>query len=250
MKIRPLFFASCILSLCVSAVAQAPNILTAREKSVGWHLLFDGATSKGWRSVRSRNFPSTGWEMKDGLLSVTEHGGEEGGNAGDIITTRKYANFELSVDFRVTPGANSGILYFVDVSLPAGHEGRGSNIGFEYQILDDALHPDARLGRNGDRTLASVYDMIKAEKQSRFIHQPGHWNTGRVIVYPNNHVEHYLNGIKVLEYERGSQAFRDLVAISKYKIWPGFGEAKQGHILLQDHGNEVSFRSIKIRVLK
>jgi len=137
------------------------------------------------------------------------------------------------------------VKYFVTLS----EKNTGSAIGLEYQILDDALHPDAKLGRDGNRTLASLYDLIKAEKQGRFLRPIGQWNRGRVVVYPDNRVEHYLNGIKVIEYTRRSDDFRRLVSISKYKDWKNFGEAEKGHILLQDHGNEVSFRSIKIKKL-
>jgi len=221
------------------------NNLSDFEKKAGWELLFDGKTSNGWKGAYKNNFPEKGWEIKDGVLKVLSSTGAEATNGGDIVTIEKFSAFDLSFDFNLTTGANSGVKYFVTLS----ENNKGSAIGLEYQLLDDSLHPDAKMGISGNRTLASLYDLIKAEKTSRFIKQPGNWNTGRIVVYPNNHVEHYLNGIKVLEYERGSQAFRDLVAISKYKIWPGFGEAKEGHILLQDHGNEVSFRSIKIRKL-
>ena len=223
-----------------------PNTLSAFEKSNGWKLLFDGKTSNGWVGAYKDRFPDKGWEIRDGVLKVVSSEGREAANGGDIVTKEKFSAFDLSFDFKLTPGANSGVKYFVTL----GENNQGSAIGLEYQVLDDTLHPDAKLGRDGNRTLASLYDLIKAQKTSRFIRQPGGWNTGRIIVYPNNHVEHYLNGIKVLEYERGSQAYRDLVALSKYKVWPKFGEAKEGFILLQDHGNEVSFRSIKIRRLK
>lgn len=222
------------------------NSLSDFEIKSGWKLLFDGKTSNGWKGAYKESFPTKGWEIKEGILKVLSSGGAESHNGGDIVTTEKFSAFDLSFDFMLTPGANSGVKYFVTLT----ENNSGSAIGLEYQLLDDSLHPDAKEGIAGNRTLASLYDLIKAEKTTRFIKQPGGWNTGRIIVYPNNHVEHYLNGVKVLEYQRGSQAFRDLVAISKYKIWPNFGEAKEGHILLQDHGNEVSFRSIKIRKLK
>jgi Domain of Unknown Function (DUF1080) len=223
-----------------------PDELNRYEYNNGWKLLFNGRTTAGWRGAYKTVFPEKGWAINDGVLTVLASEGKEGGNGGDIVTTEEYSAFDLSFEFKLTPGANSGVKYFVTLS----EHNEGSAIGLEYQLLDDSLHPDAKLGVNGDRTLSSLYDLIPSNKQKRFIHPIGQWNTGRIIVYPNNHVEHYLNGIKVLEYERGSAAFRDLVAISKYKIWKDFGEAKQGHILLQDHGNEASFRSIKIRELK
>ncbi|THU31949.1 DUF1080 domain-containing protein [Niastella caeni] len=223
-----------------------PNNLSAYEKNDGWKLLFDGKTTNGWVGAYKKGFPEKGWEIKDGTLSVLPSTGAESTNGGDIVTKEQYSAFDLSFDFKITPGANSGVKYFVTLT----ENNAGSAIGLEYQVLDDTLHPDAKLGRDGNRTLASLYDLIKAEKTKRFIHQPGQWNTGRVVVYPNNHVVHYLNGAKVLEYDRGSAAFRELVALSKYKVWKDFGEASKGHILIQDHGNAVSFRSIKIKVLK
>ena len=163
-----------------------------------------------------------------------------------VLNTGILTKCVISFDFKLTPGANSGVKYFVTLQEKVVN---GSAIGLEYQLLDDSLHPDAKLGRDGDRTLSSLYDLITANKQKRYIHPIGEWNTGRIVVYPDNRVEHYLNGVKVLEYIRGSQHYRDLVAVSKYHVWTNFGEAKQGHILLQDHGNEVSFKSIKIKPL-
>ena len=223
-----------------------PNYLTPYEKSHGWKLLFDGKSAQGWRSAKGPKFPGAGWRVNDGTMTVLSSEGKESANGGDIVTNDEFKAFDLSFEFKLTPGANSGVKYFVTLK----EKSDASAIGLEYQVLDDELHPDAKLGRDGNRTLSSLYDLIKANKNPRFIHKIGEWNVGRVVVYPDNRVEHYLNGSKVLEYKRGSQEFKDLVALSKYKVWPNFGEAPSGHILIQDHGNEVSFRSIKIKELK
>jgi hypothetical protein len=225
--------------------ATRPNTLTDQERALGFRLLWDGKTSTGWRGAKSSEFPKEGWLIEDGALTVSETGGRESRAAGDIITTAKFAAFELKLEFRITPGANSGIKYYVDPEL---NKAEGSAIGLEYQILDDERHPDAKMGRDGNRTLASLYDLIPAAatKKPRPI---GEWNEAR-IVSRGRRVEHWLNGEKVVEFERGSAEYRKLVAQSKYKIWPAFGELPEGHILLQDHGNRVSFRSIKLRELK
>jgi hypothetical protein len=221
----------------IKQVSFLNNILTEREIKEGWSLLWDGKTNAGWRGYKTAAFPSTGWDMKDGILTVLPPQPQVKAG-GDIITIKKYKNFELNVDFLYTPGANSGIKYFIDGE---------TNVGCEYQILDDKLHPDAKMGINGNRTLAGLYDLIPPKNKRD--NGPDNWNRAAIIVN-GNHVEHWLNGQMTVSYERGDAAWKELVATSKFKGNAGFGEAAEGHILLQDHSNKVSFKNIKIREIK
>ncbi|MHB9142254.1 MAG: 3-keto-disaccharide hydrolase [Paludibacter sp.] len=220
------------------------NTISPAEKAQGWKLLWDGKTSEGWRGAKLTTFPKGGWVIENGVLKVLTSNGAESANGGDIVTIKQYKNFELNVEFKITDGANSGIKYFVDTEL---NKGEGSSIGCEFQILDDDLHPDAKLGVKGNRTLGSLYDLIPSSPDKFF--RKSDFNTARIVV-KGNKVEHYLNDKKIVEYERGTQMWRALVAYSKYANWPNFGEAAEGNILLQDHGNEVWFKNIKIRELK
>jgi len=222
-----------------------PNTLSEKMAADGWVLLFDGETTNGWKSARGENFPEEGWTITDGTLQVCAEGGAESVRGGDIVTIRQYTNFWLSVDFMLTPGANSGIKYFVRPDLYTVMD--ASAIGCEFQVLDDDLHPDAKLGVNGNRTLASLYDLIPADKASVPLDKYG-WNTAWVKVM-GNHVEHWLNGVKVVEYERNNQEFNALVAYSKYRNWENFGNHESGHILLQEHGDHVSYRNVMIKEL-
>lgn len=238
------------LTFCLFAFEkpQTPNTLTAKEQKDGWKLLFDGKTTTGWRGAYKDKFPERGWNVEDGMLIIQQSDGSESQSFGDIVTEGEYSDFDLMFDFKLTEGANSGVKYFVVEQQP---KPKGSAFGLEFQVLDDDKHPDAKLGRDGNRTVGSLYDLIPASgKKANTI---GEWNTGRVVS-KGQHVEHWLNGKKVVDYERGSEKFREAVAMSKYKVAEynangRFGEAPKGHLLLQDHGNRVAYRSIKVRTL-
>jgi len=222
------------------------NDLSAQEKAQGFSLLFNGRDFTGWRGVHADKMPDRHWSVMDGTINVKPSDGSETGN--DIVTLEQYGAFELVFEFKLTEGANSGVKYFVNEDFDSGGK---SGIGLEYQILDDERHPDAKMGAAGNRTLASLYDLIPSYKlEKRFQRPIGTWNQGRLVVYPNNIVQHWLNGFKAIEYERKSNIFDALVARSKYEKYQGFAAGDKGNLLLQDHGNEVSFRNLKIRTLK
>ncbi|MFC6859157.1 3-keto-disaccharide hydrolase [Zunongwangia atlantica] len=224
---------------------RTKNNLTSREKENGWKMLWDGKSTNGWKGAKLDSFPNEGWVIEDGHLTVLSTGGKESDAGGDIVTEKLYKDFELKVDFQLTKGANSGIKYYVDTDL---NKGPGSSIGLEYQILDDNNHPDAKLGNHeGSRTLASLYDLIQADV-NKSVNQIGQWNSAHIIS-KNGVVTHFLNDKKVLEYDRFSENFKKLVSESKYDKWPDFGQLEKGQILLQDHGDRVLFKNIKIKEL-
>jgi hypothetical protein len=218
-----------------------PNTVTDAERAQGWRLLWDGRTATGWRGATATEFPATGWSVENGELTVL------GTKGGSIVSEEEFSAFELQLDFQVSEGGNSGIKYFV---APFD---RGEPVGLEYQLLDDEKHPDAKQGTDGNRTTGSLYDLIPRAKLpggAAIAPKAGEWHHARIVVTPTDHVEHWLNGIKVVEYERGSADFMARVARSKYAKIPGFALGAKGPILLQDHGDVVKFRSIKVRVLK
>lgn len=229
----------------VREISAIPNTLTNQEIKDGWKLLWDGMTTQGWRGAGKADFPAQGWDIKDKMLTVLDGSGTENRRGGDIVTSKKYSDFELTLDFMLTKGANSGIKYYVVEDLG---NAAGSAIGLEYQLLDDENHPDAKLGMAGNRTIGSLYDLIPALAE-KTVNPVGSWNNA-CITAKNNHVEHWLNGKKIVEYDRSTQIYRALVQKSKYAGYANFGEAQDGPILLQDHGNRVSFRNIKIREIK
>ena len=217
------------------------NVLTDREIKEGWKLLFDGKTSANWMNAKTGIFPSSGWVIENGTLTVDPGTRTGEGGGGDIVTEKKFRNFELIVDFLYSQGANSGIKYFVDTER---ENGTLASIGCEYQILDDRLNPDAQAGLSGNHKLACLYDLIAPQNVRD--NGSSNWNRATIIVNGKK-VQHWLNGQLTVEYERSGPEWQELVAKSKFRDIKGFGEGDEGRILLQDHGTVVSFKNIKIR---
>jgi len=230
MRIRGLALLLAVASL---AGAAESNQLAPAEKGAGWMLLFDGKSTQGWHAFQKKTFTAKGWIVEDGWL----HGLGQGG--GDILSDGEYDQFELQWEWKLASGGNSGLKYFV-------LETRKTALGHEYQMLDDALNPDGKVAA-GKHVTASFYDVLKPTV-SPPTRQMGEINQSRILVR-GNHIEHWLNGSKVLEYDCGSPAVQAAVAESKFKNVPGFGNCVKGHILLQDHGSNVWFRDLKLRRL-
>jgi hypothetical protein len=220
--------------------AAAPDHMRADERAAGFVALFDGRTGKGWRGYKQTGFPASGWRIADGVLEHEAGDGKPDG--GDLITEEPFENFDLRLEFRLTAGANSGIKYLI-VERP----GDKSGVGFEYQLLDDDRHPDAANGKPGSRTVGGLFDLV-APPSDKVVRPIGQWNQARIVV-DGDRIEHWLNGRRTVAVTRGSPALAALIADSKYKTVPGFGENRRGHILLQDHGDRVAFRNIRVRRL-
>lgn len=253
MKKIILFTSAAILSVLLMSMysnsesskgKETINVLSKKEKAEGWQLLFDGTNTSQWRGYMKDSFPSRGWEVIDGTIHCKSSSkGEAGGRGGDIITTKKFKNFELYLEWKISSGGNSGIFIL-------GQEVEGQPIwksSPEMQILDNEKHPDAKLGKDNNRQAGSLYDMIPANPQNA--KAAGEWNKVRITVYQGT-VVFNQNGANVVEFHIWTDDWKQLVANSKFKSYETFiNPAEEGHIGLQDHGNDVWFRNIKIKEL-
>lgn len=229
-----IYFLVIAMMVAPEVFSQTSNTLTPKEKKQGWILLFDGVSSTGWTTTSGTPVPA-GWEIKNGSISA-----KKGGKGGDIITVNQFSDFDLSLDFNIEPGCNSGVKYFFTKYQSGG------NLGMEYQIIDDVLGED---NKQENHLCGSFYDVLPPNASLKKINPPGEWNNIR-IVSKGKKVEHWLNGKKILEFTRGDKTYVDGVSKSKFsKTVPAFGMIEKGNILLQEHGGAVSFRNIKIREL-
>jgi hypothetical protein len=231
-------------------VAMSANTLTKEERATGWTLLFDGKTLKGWRGLGYDSVPTSHWKVDNGTIRKVASGNVakmpdgQPANGGDLMTEATFDDFELSWEWKATPGMNSGVKYNVSEEFSLTHATNHAALGFEYQILDDSLHEDNKLATH---RAGALYDLIAPNERKRL--QPvGMWNQS-LLIFRGLHGEHWLNGEKIVEFDLGTPRMDSLLAHSKYAPLMGFADRRVGHIILQDHGDEVYFRSIKLRAL-
>jgi len=245
---RPSTLAALICALAGAAAAQKPNQLTPAERAAGWRLLFDGTSLAGWRGLGYDSVPTAHWRVVDGAIAkvptakVPRLPDGQPAAGGDLMSIDSFRDFELAFEWRVTAAANSGVKYNVSEELSLAHAANHAALGFEYQILDDERHPDNEIPSH---RAGGLYDLI-APGAAKRVRPVGEWNSARIVLR-GNHGEHWLNGAKVVEFDLGTPRLDSLLAKSKYRTIPGFATRRTGHVVLQDHGDEVYFRSIKIR---
>ncbi len=234
-----------------AAATSKPNSLTDKEKVEGWVLLFDGTSFEGWRGLGIEGIPEGHWVIEEGAIKKVPRENvplQQDGQplvGGDLITTQTYENFELSFEWKISPAGNSGIKYNVSEEMSTAYPPNTAALGFEYQVLDDAGHPDAQVSET--HTAAALYDLIAPIGKN--LRPVGEFNTAR-IVFSGSHGEHWLNGVKVLEYDLETPEMVDHLGASKYKDITDFAKKRKGHIVLQDHTDAVWYRNIKIRIIE
>ena len=237
------------------ASAQAgrvkPNQLTAAERAAGWRLLFDGKTFKGWRGLGYDTVPTSHWKITNGAIEKIASGrvpkmpDGQPANGGDLMTADTFGDFELAFQWKVTPGANSGLKYNVSEEFSLKNASNHAALGFEYQVLDDSLSDDNKLATH---RAGALYDLLPPNDRKK-LEPVGRWNSSR-LVFKGNHGEHWLNGAKIVEFDLGTARMDSVLALSKYRSIKGFAERRKGHIILQDHGDETYYRAIKIREIR
>ncbi|PSL33480.1 3-keto-disaccharide hydrolase [Chitinophaga ginsengisoli] len=225
--------------ISLSTSAQELNTLTAKEKKAGWKLLFNGKNAEGWHTYLQKD-ASAAWKVQDGALALDQEAKKNGAPGGDLVTNDEYENYELTLEWKISEGGNSGIIFGVheDPKFQATYL-----TGPEMQVLDDAKHPDGKFPKHNS---GDLYDLKKSEKNA--VKPTGEWNKVKILK-KDGKLTFWLNGVKTVETTMGSEEWKTLLANSKFKNWKGFGEYAKGHIALQDHGNEVWYRNIKIHVL-